>query len=55
MPKPFKEFAVKEIAHAKQVIEWMDSGEWKETPELRSHYLAVIKDLERHLGKDGGS
>jgi hypothetical protein len=55
MPTPFREFAVKEIAHAKQVIEWMDSGEWEESPELRRHYLAVIEALEGLLGKDGGS
>lgn len=55
MPTPFKEFAIKEIAHAKQVIDWMDSGEWDEAPELRRHYLAVIEELERLLGIGGGS
>lgn len=51
MMKPFKEFAAKEIAHAKQVIEWMDSGEWEDSPELRRHYMTVIQFLERKLGE----
>lgn len=55
MPTPFKEFAVTGIAHAKLVIERMDSGEWEENPKLRSHYVAVIKELERLLSKEGGS
>ena len=55
MPKSFKEFAVEAIAHAKQVIERMDSKEWQESPVLRRHYLALIEELERLLGKGGGS
>jgi|GEM_PF-5809813 len=55
MPKPFKEVAAKEIAHAREVIESMDSGEWDESPELRRHYVALIEELELLLGKDGGS
>ena len=55
MPTPFKEFAVEIIAHAKLVIKRMDSGEWEETPDLRRHYMGVIKDMEQKLGKAGGS
>ncbi len=50
MPTPFKEFALKEIAHAKEVIKRMDSGEWEESPNVRRQYLANIKELELLLG-----
>ena len=51
MAKDFKEFAVKELDHAKAVIAALDSGEWTAGPELRRHYLGVIQELERLLGR----
>ncbi len=52
MPKDFKEFAVDELAHARSIIDRLDNGEWGEgSPELRRHYMGVIRELERLLGR----
>lgn len=50
MPKDFKEFAVKELLHAEDVLAKLDSGEWEAGPELRSHYKGLIEWLKNALG-----